>query len=121
MREFSDEATAAFIRRTLCSQKIQASGHLSDHGQSSVNDVLPPLTTSNALDLQLYAFVAILFKDAVHSWYGKITADQEFRDEILHIVAHCSRALEQRLRDADLETLLLDDLPGLVEAHTEGA
>lgn len=53
----------------------------------------------------------------MYSWYAKITPDRAFVDEILQLIAHCTRALEQRLRRVDIAELLLDEIPGLVEAH----
>ena len=72
------------------------------------------------MDLQLYAIIAIVVKDLVYSWYGKITPDQDFVEEVLRIVAHCTRALESRLRTVDLESLILDEIPELIEGHIHG-
>jgi hypothetical protein len=114
----SDKATAAFIRRTLCSHQA-----LSEEGAATkpIDELLPPLTSSNEVDLQLYALLAIIIKDFVYTWYTKITPDHVFVDEVVQIVAHCTRALEQRLRKVDLEALLLDEIPLLVDAHVTGA
>lgn len=38
----------------------------------------------------------------------------------MNVIAHCTRALEQRLRNVDLESLLLDELPELLEVHVQG-
>ncbi|KAF7531205.1 hypothetical protein G7Z17_g13743 [Cylindrodendrum hubeiense] len=69
------------------------------------------------MDLQLYAFLAIILREFVQSWYSKITTDENFVAEIIHIIAHCSRALEQRFRKVDLESLLLDEIPDLLDKH----
>ncbi|PTB59521.1 hypothetical protein M431DRAFT_491115 [Trichoderma harzianum CBS 226.95] len=99
----SDRATLNLIRRTLCPQ------HLGDKGrdaQPAIQDLLlPPLTSRNDVDLQLYAFLAIIMREFVQSWYSKITADETFVPEILRIIAHCTTALEQRFRKLDLEML----------------
>jgi hypothetical protein len=105
------------IRRTLCSQ-------LGDKGRSTpapIDEILPPLTSSNEVDLQLYALIAIIIREFVQTWYGKITPDQVFVEEVVKIIAHCTRALEQRLRTVDLESLLFDELPELLEVHVQGA
>lgn len=73
------------------------------------------------MDLQLYAYISVIIRDFVQTWYGKITPDQTFVEEIVRIIAHCTRALEQRLRKVDLESLILDELPELLEAHVQGA
>lgn len=109
----SEKATLALIRRVLCPQT-------SSHGVSSSQppeELLPPLTSSNDVDRQLYAILAIIMKEFVYSWYSKITPDQTFVNEVLHVIAHCTRALEQRIRKVDAAQLILDEIPALVEAH----
>ncbi|KAI9779490.1 MAG: hypothetical protein M1816_003493 [Peltula sp. TS41687] len=111
----SSEATAAFIRRTLCAHH---SGTVKDRtSPCPIEDLLPPLTSSNEVDLQLYALIAIIIRELVWTWYAKITPDHDFVDEIIRIIAHCTRELEQRVRKVDLEALLLDEIPALVLAH----
>ena len=112
--DVSDKATVALIRRVLC-----------PHAHAGIdprpiNEILPPLTSSNDIDLQLYAIIAIIVKDLVQSWYGKITPDQGFVEEVVRIVAHCTTQLESRIRTVDLEGLVFDELPELVEAHIKG-
>ena len=112
----SDKATAALIRRVLCPHS-----HSGADKDRRIEELLPPLTSSNEVDLQLYAIIAIVVKDLVQSWYGKITPDQNFVEEVIRIVAHCTRALETRLRSVDLESLILDEIPELVERHIQGS
>ncbi|KAI1828225.1 PXA domain-containing protein [Xylaria intraflava] len=110
----SDKATAALIRRTLCARQ------LADRGRSSpapIEDLLPPLTSRNDVDLQLYALISIVIREFVQNWYNRITPDETFVTEIVQVIAHCTRALEQRLRKVDLESLLFDELPELLAAH----
>jgi hypothetical protein len=108
----SDRATTFLIRRTLCPQ-------IADKN-ASISDLLPPLTSSNDVDLQLYAFIAIIIREFVYNWYAKITPDQTFVEEVVKIIAHCTRGLEQRLRKVDLEALIFDELPELLDAHVRG-
>ena len=110
--DVSRKATAALIRRVLCPPQ--------SHEPRPIDELLPPLTSSNDVDLQLYAIIAIVAKDLVYSWYGKITPDQGFVEEVVRIVAHCTRALESRLRTVDLESLILDEIPELIEGHLHG-
>jgi hypothetical protein len=115
----SNRATAAFVRRVLCTNA--AHGSSDPRGTpKSIEQLLPPLTSSNEVDLQLYAIIAVIIKEFVYAWYAKITPDHHFVDEVVQIIAHCTRALEERLRRVDLETLVLDELAGLVEAHVIG-
>lgn len=114
----SDRATAAFVRRTLCSHNVLLGN--GEKGRSTprpIEEVLPPLTSSNEVDLQLYGIISVIIKEFVQTWYSKITPDHVFVNEVLQIIAHCTRALEQRLRKVDLEAMLLDEIPELLEAH----
>ncbi|KAH8894830.1 hypothetical protein GQ53DRAFT_642156 [Thozetella sp. PMI_491] len=108
----SDRSTAFLIRRILCPQH--------DKGRATptpIEELLPPLTSRNDVDLQLYALLAIILREYVQNWYNKITPDETFVAEIVQIIAHCTRALEQRLRKVDLESLLFDELPDLLDKH----
>lgn len=113
----SDRATLSLIRRTLCSQQLGDKGR---DAQAPIEELLPPLTSRNDVDLQLYALLAIIMREFVQSWYGKITTDETFVPEILHIIAHCTTALEQRFRKLDMESLLLDEIPELLDRHVTG-
>lgn len=86
----------------------------------SLEELLPPLTSSNEIDLQLYALIAVVLSLFVQSWYNKITPDQDFAQQVVQIIAHSTRGLEQRFRMIDLEILLLDELPEVLVAHVEG-
>ncbi|KAJ5551439.1 hypothetical protein N7535_000611 [Penicillium sp. DV-2018c] len=109
----SDKATTALIRRVLCPQ----TGSYGASSPQPLEELLPPLTSSNDVDRQLYALLAIIIKEFVYSWYSKITPDQALVNEVLLVIAHCTRALEQRIRQIDVAQLALDEIPGLVEAH----
>ena len=113
--DVSNKTTATLIRRVLCPQS-----HASGPDARAIDLLLPPLTSSNDVDLQLYAIIAIVVKEFVYSWYGRITPDQGFVEEVVRIIAHCTRALEQRLRTIDMERLVLDEIPYLVEGHVQG-
>ncbi|KAK6452194.1 hypothetical protein FP744_10008445 [Trichoderma asperellum] len=113
----SDRATLSLIRRTLCPQQLGDKGR---DAQLPIEELLPPLTSRNDVDLQLYAFLAIIMREFVQSWYSKITTDETFVPEILHIIAHCTTALEQRFRKLDLESLFLDEIPELLDRHATG-
>ena len=108
-----EKATVALIRRILCPQN----GSYGASSPQSPEELLPPLTSSNDVDRQLYALLAIIIKEFVYSWYSKITSDQALVNEVLQVIAHCTRALEERLRQIDVAQLALDEIPMLVEAH----
>ncbi|KEF57935.1 uncharacterized protein A1O9_05857 [Exophiala aquamarina CBS 119918] len=111
----SERATLSLIKRTLVADGNH--GIASRTSPAPIEGILPPLTSSNDVDVQLYAIVAIIIKNFVNSWYSKITPDRTFVDEVIQIIAHCSRAVEQRLRQIDVTELILDDGAALVERH----
>lgn len=114
----SDKGILLFVQRVLCPGAGQ-DGTVNAK-EATISDLLPPLTSSNELDVQLYAYIAIIVRECVQAWYAKFTPDQTFIDEIVHIIAHCTRGLEERARKANLEVLLLDDIPALLDAHVPG-
>ncbi len=103
------------IRRVLCPQQTNV-----PNDAWPIDELLPPLSSSNEVDLQLYTVIAIVLKELVYSWYGEITSDQAFVEEVVRIVAHCTRAVEGRLRKINLESLVFDEIPELVENHVLG-
>ena len=110
----SDKASIALIRRVLCPQTGNHGGAVTPQPPE---DLLPPLTSSNEVDRQLYALIAIIVKEFIFPWYSKITSDQVLVSEVLQVIAHCTRALEQRLREVDVAQLFLDEIPALIETH----
>ncbi|EMD00577.1 hypothetical protein BAUCODRAFT_28928 [Baudoinia panamericana UAMH 10762] len=113
--------TVAFIRQVLCSTSAPsdtlAQGEPSNGNIKPVEKLLPPLTSNNQIDTQLYAIVAIILKQVVQSWYTKFTSDPSFVAEIVDIIAHCTRGLEERMRDLDYATFLLDEVSAVVDDH----
>jgi len=87
--EETDQKTLTLIRRVLCS-----------HSPPTVplEELLPALSSSPEVDAQLYAFVAVIARDFILSWYSRISDDHVFIDEIIALIAHCTRSLEERLR-----------------------
>lgn len=119
-RTQNEEATVPYIKRVLRAKPQQhaTTDNTTDDAESqSLDALLPPLTSSNAVDVQLYAFIAVIISNFVQTWYNRITPDQHFVAEVVQIIAHCTRGLEQRLRHVDLENLVLDELPALLDEH----
>ncbi|KAM0738657.1 hypothetical protein ACQRIT_006394 [Beauveria bassiana] len=114
MDPLSDKATLMLIRRVLCPQKLSEKDR---DVATPIEELLPSLTSRNDVDLQLYAFLAIIIREFVQAWYNKITPDETFVAEALQVIAHCSRALEQRFRTLDVESLVLDEIPDLLDRH----
>lgn len=63
--------------------------------------------------------MAIIVKEFVYTWYGKITQDRSFIQEVLGIIAHCTTQLEQRARRVDWFEVLGDEIPDLVLKHVK--
>nr|OQO20758.1 hypothetical protein B0A51_11107 [Rachicladosporium sp. CCFEE 5018] len=119
-RRTTDAATEDYIRKVLCanpSANSTTNGAGLQNLELPLDRLLPPLTSSNEVDFQLYALIAVVLDIFVQSWYARITPDHDFSNEVIQIIAHCTRNLEQRLRHVDLESLLLDELPSLFSAH----
>ncbi|EME49303.1 hypothetical protein DOTSEDRAFT_49594 [Dothistroma septosporum NZE10] len=118
-----EQPTTTYIKRILCAQaqaeRLAAKSATESDDARTLEQLLPPLTSSNAIDVQLYAFIAVILSNFVQIWYNRVTPDQQFVSEILQIIAHCTRGLEQRLRQVDLEALLLDELPQVLTEHVE--
>lgn len=119
-----DEATIQYIKRVLCVSPAQPGSPESisnnEVDSKTLEELLPPLTSSNDVDIQLYAIIAIILNQFVQSWYNRITPNHDFTAEILQMIAHCTRGIEQRLRYVDLEELLLDEIPLVLIAHVDG-
>lgn len=106
-----DNKSLSLIRRTLCSHSPPT---------TPLPDLLPALTSSTTVDAHLYVLLSIILRDFVHSWYSQITSEPSFTGELIALVAHCIRALEERARKLDIETLVFDELPALIHAHIAG-
>lgn len=87
---------------------------------------IPPIlaTTSEdapgieALNAEIYDFLALAMRGFVNPWWTKITArDKDLIVEINRIVTYVIRSLEARLAEADLVGMLVHDLPLLVAQH----
>ncbi len=61
-------------------------------------DLLPALTSSNSIDLELYCLIGLFLRQFVTSWYSRITDDEIFMDELINVIAHITRGLEERIR-----------------------
>ena len=107
----SRAATTALVRRILCPAGDK---------QRALDELLPPLTSRNDVDLELYAILAVVVKEFVYSWYAKITPDRTFVAEVVDLVAHCTRDLEGRARRVDWVRVLGDEVPELVRRHVIG-
>ncbi|KAK9382416.1 PXA domain-containing protein [Kockiozyma suomiensis] len=108
----ADDATTTLIKNIL----VPASSV-----QKPLDSILPALTSFPDLDKELYAFVALILRQFVLVWYSQIAGDdvvdRAFVYEVVHVVAHVTRSLEERLRKIELEMIILDDVPFVLDAH----
>lgn len=106
-----DHKSLSLIRRTLCPHHPPT---------TPLSDLLPALTSSPCVDAHLYVLLSIIIRDFVLVWYSHISTEPSFIEEIVSVIAHCTRAIEERARKVDWETLVFDDLPAVLEAHITG-
>ena len=87
---------------------------------------IPPILTTtsedtpgiDALNAEIYDFLALALRGFVNPWWTKITArDRDFIVEITRVVTYVIRSLEVRLVRADLVGVLVHDLPLLIAQH----
>lgn len=83
---------------------------------------LPPLTSSNDLDVRLYALFALLLHNFVYGWYSRslnLGSREEFTKELVFLFAHIARNLQERINRANAEfiRLIVTDIPYLLENH----
>ncbi|KAL0632054.1 hypothetical protein Q9L58_009085 [Maublancomyces gigas] len=103
-----DKPTLALIRRVLCSHAPPS---------TPLEELLPPLTGSPEIDLQVWALLALVVRDFVASWYGTLTNDTELVTEVVRIVGVVVGGVAARVGKIDLSVLLLDELPAVLENH----
>ncbi|KAF4587809.1 PXA domain-containing protein [Ophiocordyceps camponoti-floridani] len=106
----STRATQALIRRTLCPNTPP---------KTPITELLPPLTSRNDVDEELYALLAMLLREYVQRWYGAITSDETLVTEIVSVFAHCSRGVEGRARGVDWGAVLGDEVAFLLGGHVD--
>lgn len=68
-----------------------------------LEDLLPPLTASAEIDLQVWALLALVVRDFVASWYGTITNDTELVREVVRIVGVVVGGVATRLGKVSFE------------------
>ena len=86
--------------------------------QAHCLEVLPELTGSKRVDLELYALIGLLFRNFVNRWYTSLTDDDtDFVKELIKVISQVARDLEQRVLQVDLLQLVFDDIPVVLDEH----
>lgn len=80
-------------------------------------DKLPSLCSSDEVNVELYALVGLVCRQFVLSWYYGIVDDPSFLSEIATLLAKSLRLLEERLVELDVYSMLLDEIPMILEMH----
>lgn len=97
----------------------------SRHG-APLPPIIPPLTTNTAnpsndiprLNDEIYDLIALALRGYVSSWYQRLSPrDKEFVPEVSKVTVAVLRAVDERVRAADLDCLLLHDFSVLVSQH----
>ncbi|KAK7208406.1 PXA domain-containing protein [Myxozyma melibiosi] len=108
----ADDATTTLIKNILVPTSAL---------QKPLESTLPALTSFTDIDKELYAFVALILRQFVLVWYARIAgddiADRAFVYEVVHVIAHVTRSIEERIRKVELEMVLLDDIPFVLDSH----
>ncbi|KAG5440907.1 hypothetical protein PCK2_000062 [Pneumocystis canis] len=99
----------SLIRRYLSFSK----GHNS-------SDKLPALTRSALVDVEIYSIIAIICRDYINIWYEQMTHDKSFIEELLFLVSHVVKELENRFFTIKHETLFLQSIPMIAIKHING-
>ena len=90
-------------------------GVVTKHANEPWKDIHWPQEIDKALT-QLYEH---LLKDYVYGWYGQISYDEEFVQEIRHLLRHATAVLVKRLAKIDLATLITRKAIPLGLAHVD--
>lgn len=85
---------------------------------------LPSLTSSNELDIKLYALFSLLLNNFVFGWYSNslnLQNRDEFTTELVFLYAHVCRNVQEHInsqdeRDELVKTLIID-LPYIINKH----
>lgn len=82
----------------------------------------PSLTSSNKIDLSLYALFSLLIKNFIISWYVeslKLNNIEEFINELIFLFAHICRNIQGRINENidSFIKLLIIDLPYVINNH----
>lgn len=56
----------------------------------------------------------------MYAWYGGITSDRVFVEEVVRVVAHVTRGLEGRIRGVDLGGLVGEEICEVLRGHVRG-
>lgn len=87
--------------------------------QRDWRDRLPSLTSSDEVNIELYALFGLICRQFIQTWYYKIVDDPAFIYDISTVLAHVTRQLEERVVQIDLYGFLLDELPMILDAHIQ--
>lgn len=82
-------------------------------------DRLPALSSADEVNVELYALFGLVVRQFVLSWYLGIVDDLAFAGDIVAVLAHSARLVEERLARTDFYAVLFDEIPMIVEMHVQ--
>lgn len=80
-------------------------------------DRLPTLSSSDEVNIEIYALFGLICRQFIQAWYYKIIDDPAFIYDISSVLAHVVKQLEERLGTIDMFGFLLDEIPMILEEH----
>lgn len=80
-------------------------------------DRLPTLSSSDKVNIEIYALFGLICRQFIQSWYYQIVDDPKFLYDISSVLAQIVKQLEERMRRIDAFEFLLDDVPLVLETH----
>lgn len=80
-------------------------------------DRLPTLSSSDEVNIEIYALFGLICRQFIQAWYYKIIDDPAFIYDISSVLAHVVKQLEERLGAIEMFGFLLDEIPMILEEH----
>lgn len=85
--------------------------------QTDWRDRLPTLSSSDEVNIEIYALFGLICRQFIQTWYYKIVDDPAFIYDISGVLAHVVKQLEERLGTIDMFGFLLDEIPLILDEH----
>lgn len=107
------------VGKDVVEQVIQRTLFPREGGNADWRMKLPRLSESDKVNKEFYALLGLILRQFVASWYSRITEDSALIYEIVKTVSGVVGRLEDRVLALDLDNVILDDLPYLLDAHIQ--
>ncbi|RPA87590.1 hypothetical protein BJ508DRAFT_300842 [Ascobolus immersus RN42] len=101
-----DQDTISLIRRTLIP---------SEPPTKPLEDLLPALTSSQDVDIELYALLSIIFQEFITPWYNELSTASTFPSELTLLIAHLTLTFQSRLSSFPTIPFFFEFIPSVLE------